>query len=173
MEQCKPQIIEYNFFVGCNPLSFIQKKKTCNEHILSAGIPQTPLAPTGVPSGAGSVLLTLRTPASGRMPPGMFSFIVNFTQISSNMEGSQTVPASNYVDDQPQQFPIDGLMEGERYLFSAQARNQFGSSPFSGNSDIIEAGIGMLCMCAMCLGICLTQYLSLFVHACTCVHVHA
>ena len=99
------------------------------------------------------------------MPPGMFSFIVNFTQISSSMEGSQMVEASNYMDDQPQQFPIDGLMEGDRYLFSAQARNQFGSSPFSGNSDIIEAGIGMLCMCAMCLGICLSTSLCLFMHA--------
>ena len=71
------------------------------------------------------------------------------------------VEASNYVDDQSQQFMIDGLMEGERYLFSAQARNQFGSSPFSGNSEIIDAGTSKLCVCAMCLGICLSTCLCL------------
>ena len=54
---------------------------------------------------------------------------------------------SNYVDDQSQQFIIDGLMEGERYLFITQAQNQFGSSPFSGNSDLIEAGTSKLCVC--------------------------
>ena len=61
------------------------------------------------------------------------------------------VEASNYVDDQPQRFTIDGLMEGERYLFSAQARNQFGSSPFSGNSEIIDAGTNKLCVCVQCV----------------------
>ena len=169
MEQHKPQIIEYNFFVGCYPSNPLirRKKLTCNEHILSAGIPQTPLAPTGVPSGAGSVLLTLRTQASGRMPSGMFSFIVNFTHISSNMEGSIMLEASNYVDDQSQQFMIDGLMEGERYLFSAKAQNQFGSSPFSGNSDLIEAGTSKLCMCVcvcvcVCVFVCVTNLSSVW-----------
>ena len=126
------------------PLSFIP---TCNKHTLPTGIPQVPVAPVGRPNGAGSVLLNLRTAASGRMPPGMFYFIVNFTQISSNIEGSRMVEASNYVDDQPAQFTIDGLMEGERYLFWVQAQNQFGSSPFSGNSGLIEAGTSKLCVC--------------------------
>ena len=45
--------------------------------------------------------------------------------------------ASDYVDGQGRQFIIDGLIEGEQYVFSAQARNQFGFSKFSGNSDLI------------------------------------
>ena len=53
------------------------------------------------------------------------------------MEGSRTLEASDYVDGQDNQFIIDGLMEGEQYVFSAQARNQFGISEFSGNSDLI------------------------------------
>ena len=61
------------------------------------------------------------------------------------MEGSRIVDASDYVDDQPQEFTIDGLMEGERYLLIAQAQNQFGFSPLSGNSDLIEAGLSKLC----------------------------
>ena len=84
------------------------------------------------------------------------------------MEGSQMVDASDYVDDQPQQFPIDGLMEGDRYLFSAQAQNQFGSSPFSGNSDIIDAGIGMLYMCTCNVSRYLFQYP---VFVCSCMHM--
>ena len=71
------------------------------------------------------------------------------------MEGSRTLDASNYVDDRLQQFTIDGLMEGERYLFSAQARNQFGSSPFSGNSEIIDAGTSKLCeVVCVCVCVC-------------------
>ena len=45
--------------------------------------------------------------------------------------------ASDYVDGQDHQFIIDGLIEGEQYVFSAQAQNQFGFSKFSGNSDLI------------------------------------
>ena len=41
------------------------------------------------------------------------------------------------MDGEDRQFTIDGLMEGEQYVFSARARNQFGSSDFSGNSDFI------------------------------------
>ena len=62
------------------------------------------------------------------------------------MEGSRTLNASDYVDGQDGRFTIDGLMEGEQYLFSVQAQNQFGSSPFSGNSDFITTGTGMLCV---------------------------
>ena len=89
------------------------------------------------------------------------------------MEDSRTLNAPDYVDGQDGRFTIDGLMEGQQYLFSAQARNQFGSSAFSGNSDLIEAGTGMLCV--QCVYRYLSQYLSLFVrvHACTCVHVRA
>ena len=53
------------------------------------------------------------------------------------MEGSSTLEGSDYVDGEDRQFIIDGLIEGEQYVFSAQARNQFGSSAFSGNSDLI------------------------------------
>ena len=118
-----------------------------NKHIPSTGIPQVPETPYGRPNGAGHVLLTLRTPASGRMPSGMFYFIVSFTQASNSMEGSRALDASDYMDGQDRHFTIDGLMEGERYLFSAQAQNQFGSSPFSGNSDLLEAGISCMCVC--------------------------
>ena len=55
------------------------------------------------------------------------------------MEGSRTLEASDYVDGENRQFTIDGLMEGEYYVFSAQARNQFGSSDFSENSDFINS----------------------------------
>ena len=114
-----------------------------NEPIPPTGIPQVPETPTHVSSGPGSVLLNLNTPASGRMPPEIFYFIVNFTQASTRMEDSRTLNAPNYMDGQDHQFTIDGLIEGEQYVFSVQAQNQFGSSPFSGNSDLIEAGTGM------------------------------
>ena len=119
-----------------------------NEPIPPTGIPQVPETPTRVSSGPGSVVLNLNTPASGRTPPGMFYFIVSFTQASTSlrMEDSRTLNAPDYMDGQDGQFTIDCLMEGEQYLFSAQARNQFGSSAFSGNSDFIEAGTGMLCV---------------------------
>ena len=73
------------------------------------------------------------------MPSHIFFFIVNFTQASNSMEGSRTLEASDYVDGENRQFTIDGLMEGEYYVFSAQARNQFGSSDFSENSDFINS----------------------------------
>ena len=100
-----------------------------------AGIPHVPEIPIGTSNSPGSVTLTLRTPASGRMPSQMFLF--NFTQTSNSMEGSRTLEASDYVDGQDHQFIIDGLMEGEQYAFSAQAQNQFGISEFSGNSDLV------------------------------------
>ena len=103
------------------------------------GIPQVPDIPTGMSTAPGSVIITLRTPASGRMPSQMFLFIVNFTQISNGIEGSRTINASDYIDGDNHQFTIDGLMEGEYYVFSAQARNQFGSSDFSENSDFINS----------------------------------
>ena len=53
------------------------------------------------------------------------------------MKGSRTLEASDYVDGHDHQFTIDGLTEGEQYVFSAQARNQFGFSKFSGNSELI------------------------------------
>ena len=53
------------------------------------------------------------------------------------MKGSRTLEASDYVDGEDRQFTIDGLIEGEQYVFSAQARNQFGFSKFSGNSDLV------------------------------------
>ena len=101
------------------------------------GVPQVPDTPTGVSHAIGSVVLILRTPVSGRMPSHIFFFIVNFTQTSNGMKGSRTLEASDYVDGQDHQFIIDGLIEGEQYVFSAQARNQFGFSKFSGNSDLI------------------------------------
>ena len=103
------------------------------------GIPQVPDIPTGTSTAPGSVIITLRTPASGRMPSQMFLFIVNFTQISNGIEGSSTINDSDYMDGENHQFTIDGLMEGEYYVFSAQARNQFGSSDFSENSDFINS----------------------------------
>ena len=62
------------------------------------------------------------------------------------MEGSRVLDAFDYVDGEDRQFTIDGLMEGEQYVFTAQARNQFGSSPFSGNSHLIISGTGLLCV---------------------------
>ena len=103
----------------------------------SPGVPQVPDTPAGVSHSTGSVVLTLRTPTSGRTPPHIFSFLVNFTQTSSGMKGSRTLEALDYVDGEDRQFTIDGLMEGEQYVFNAQARNQFGFSKFSGNSDLI------------------------------------
>ena len=38
------------------------------------------------------------------------------------------------MDGERRHFTINGLMEGESYLFRAQAQNQFGSSGFSGIS---------------------------------------
>ena len=115
-----------------------------------AGIPHVPEIPIGTSNSPGSVTLILCTSASSRMSSQMFLFIVNFTRTSNSMEGSRTLEASDYVDGQDHQFIIDGLMEGEQYLFSAQARNQFGSSAFSGNSDLITTATGMLCACALC-----------------------
>ena len=103
-----------------------------------AGIPHVPDIPIGASSSPGIVVLTLRTPASGRMPSQMFLFVVNFTQTSDSIKGSRTLEASDYVDGQDNQFIIDGLMEGEQYAFSAQARNHFGSSDFSGNSNFVS-----------------------------------
>ena len=108
-----------------------------NNYHFSPGVPQIPETPYGISSSPGSVILTLRTPVSGRMPSQIFLFIVNFTRTSNSMEGSRTLEASDYVDGQDHQFIIDGLMEGEQYVFSAQARNQFGFSKFSENSDLI------------------------------------
>ena len=108
------------------------------EHLpFSPGVPQIPETPYGVSSSPGSIILTIRTPMSGRMSSQIFLFIVNFTQRSEGMEGSRTLEASDYMDGEDRQFTIDGLMEGEQYVFSVQARNQFGSSDFSGNSDFI------------------------------------
>ena len=108
------------------------------EHLpFSPGVPQIPETPYGVSSSLGSITLTIRTPVSGRMSSQIFLFIVNFTQRSDGMEGSRTLEASDYMDGEDRQFTIDGLMEGEQYVFSVQARNQFGSSDFSGNSDFI------------------------------------
>ena len=59
------------------------------------------------------------------------------------MEGSHTLDASDYIDGQDRQFAIDGLMEGEQYVFSAQAQNQFGSSDFSGSSNFIPVTTSM------------------------------
>ena len=95
------------------------------------------MTPYGISSSPGSVTLTLRTPASGRMPFQILLFIVNFTWTSNSMEGSRTLEASDYVDGEDRQFIIDGLMEGEQYVFTAQTRNQFGFSEFSRNSDFI------------------------------------
>lgn len=103
------------------------------------GIPQVPDIPTGTSTFPGSVVLTLHTPASGRMPSQMFLFLVNFTQTSNGIQGSRTINASDYVDGEDRQFTIDGLIKREYYVFSAQARNQFGSSDFSENSDFINS----------------------------------
>ena len=108
-----------------------------NNYHFSPGVPQVPDTPTGVSHSSGSVVLTLHTPTSGRTLSHIFSFIVNFTQTSNGMKGSRTLEASDYVDGEDHQFIMDGLMEGEQYVFNAQARNQFGFSKFSGNSDLI------------------------------------
>ena len=104
---------------------------------ITAGISQVPDTPIGVTNDHGGVVLTLRTAVSGRVRSQMFSFIVNFTQTSASMKGSRVLFASDYVDGERHQFTINGLMEGESYLFSAQARNRFGSSEFSGISTPI------------------------------------
>ena len=119
---------------------------------ITAGIPQVPDTPIGVSNALGSVLLTLRTAASGRVSPQRFSFIVNFIRTSTSMEGSRVLFASDYVDGERHQFTINGLMEGESYLFSAQARNQFGSSEFSPISTPItivtsKSHIVYVCVC--------------------------
>ena len=71
---------------------------------------------------------------SGRIHPQRFSFIIKLTRTSNITEGSRILFASDYVDGERRHFTINGLVEGESYLFSAQARNQFGSSGFSGIS---------------------------------------
>ena len=126
---------------------------------ITAGIPQVPDIPIGVSNALGSVVLTLRTAASGRVRPQRFSFIVNFTRTSTIMEGSRVLFASDYVDGERHQFTIDGLMEGESYLFSAQARNQFGSSEFSGISTpiTIVTSKSHMCVC-VCVPIHSTFY---------------
>ena len=58
-------------------------------------------------------------------------------------------------------------------MFSAQAQNQFGSSAFSGNSDLITTGTGMLCVhCVMCLVVCVCLSAFVCMHVCMC-GVHA
>ena len=133
--QCDPvmHLIGMSLWLSASACGF----SIVNTYHFPPGIPHVPDTPTGVSRSSGSVVLTLRTPASGRMPSSeMFSFIVNFTQPNS-IEGSRTLEASDYIDGQNHQFTIDGLMEGEQYVFSAQAQNQFGYSKFSGNSDFI------------------------------------
>ena len=49
------------------------------------------------------------------------------------------------------EFTINGLMEGGVYLFSAQAQNEFGSSDFSGNSQIVEVATSRF---QLCVGVC-------------------
>ena len=134
--QCDPvmHLIGMNLsFCDCQCMGFSH----CEHLLFSPGVPQIPETPYGVSSSPGSITLTIRTPVSGRMSSQIFLFIVNFTQTSDGMEGSRTLEASDYMDGEDRQFTIDGLMEGEQYVFSAQARNQFGSSDFSGNSDFI------------------------------------
>ena len=120
---------------------------------ITAGIPQVPDTPIGVSNAPDSVVLILRTAVSGRIHPQMFSFTVNFTQTSNITEGSRVLFASDYVDGERHQFTINGLMGGESYLFSAQGRNQFGSSEFSGISTPItivtsKYHIAYVCLCS-------------------------
>ena len=134
--QCDPvmHLIGMNLsFCDCQCMGFSH----CEHLLFSPGVPQIPKTPYGVSSSPGSITLTIRTQVSGRMSPHIFLFIVNFTQTSDSMEDSRTLEASDYMDGEDRQFTIDGLVEGEQYVFSARARNQFGSSDFSGNSDFI------------------------------------
>ena len=89
----------------------------------------------------------------------MFSFVVNAVLASSGTTISRTLEADDYMDTQERQFTIDGLMAGGVYLFSAQAQNEFGSSDFSGNSQIVEVATSrfQLCVCVcvcVCVGVC-------------------
>ena len=78
---------------------------------------------------AGEIAITLKTSASGI--DGQFSEVFWFviTPIHEGIEGESVFHLSlNYQSDTFETVFINGLKEGESYIFSATATNKYGSS---------------------------------------------
>ncbi len=105
---------------------------------LEVGIPPTPLAPLVRELGEGSVVVVVRTLASGLEPGGVLNFILTQTLIATQTPSTKehTMSIDNYRNGDNVEFRIDDLVTGG-YTFAVRVMNRFGASG-STTSTVIQ-----------------------------------
>ena len=115
-------------------------------HILT-GVPQAPLPFTVTETGQeGGVSMMLVTNSAGvGASPHSFQFDVSYT-IPGRFPLVAEFPIETYQSGESATVTIEGLDVGQLYIFSARARNQFGSSDYTQGPIIRITGV-CVCVC--------------------------
>ncbi len=106
---------------------------------LEVGIPQDPPVPVVRELGGGSVVVMVRTLASGLEPGGVLTFILTQTLIATQTPSTKehTMSVDNYRNGDNVEFRIDDLVVGGFYTFTVRVMNRFGASG-STTSTVIQ-----------------------------------